>query len=144
VRKSLVALSDKLGRNFSGEESLRNLAGRVRVDDGNVLFDDMDVALSGLGDLALSGGYALTGGLDLNGTLTLTAENSRKLLGGALGGAVGNLLGGDGADQRLALPLSLGGTFSDPDVSLDVSAVAETAGENAVDELKGKLEGLLR
>lgn len=144
VRQGLTALSDKLGRGFSGEESLRNLAGHVRVAGEKVLFDDLACALPGLGDLTLTGGYALTGGLDLDGTLLLTPEHSRKLLGGGVGGALGGLLGGGGSDQRLALPVSLGGTFSSPEVGLDLSAVAETAGQNAVDELKGKLGGLLR
>lgn len=147
VRQALTALSERLDRGFDGEESLRNLAGNVRIADEKVLFDDLACAMPGLGDLKLSGGYGLAGGLELQGSLLLTEENSRKLLGaarGGLAGAVGGLLGrNEQPVRRLELPVGIGGTFAAPDLRLDVTALARTAGQDVVDGLKGKLGGML-
>ncbi|MBU1072463.1 hypothetical protein KKG45_04375, partial [bacterium] len=148
IQQGLNTLAVKLGRTFDKEEKLKDMAGTVKVAGERVHFDRFTSEMPGLGALTIGGSYGFAGDLDFRGDLLLTEENSRKLLRsttGGLPGALGNILGKkDQAVPRLRLPVKIGGAFTRPDVALDFSALAETAGQEVVDELKGKLEGLFR
>lgn len=148
VQQGLNTLAERLGRSFDREEKLRDLTGAVKVAGERVILDGMQGELPGLGALSLDGSYGLAGGLELRGKLLLTEENSRKLLApaaGGLPGALGNLLGRkDQPVQRLELPIGIGGTFGQPDIRVDFSALAQSAGQDVVNDLKGKLEGMFR
>lgn len=149
IQQGLNTLALKLGRTFDSEEMLKDLAGPVKVSGERVILERFTSELPGLGALSIGGSYGFTGDLDFRGELLLTEENSRKLLGPAgsgLTGAIGNILGKKepATVPRLKLPVVIGGAFTKPEVALDFSAMARARGQETVDELKGKLEGIFK
>ena len=149
IQQGLNTLARKLGRTFDQEEKLKDLAGPVKVSGERVILERFTSELPGLGTLSIGGSYGFTGDLDFRGELLLTEENSRKLLGSAgsgLTGAIGNILGKKepATVPRLKLPVKIGGAFTKPEVALDFSAMAKARGQEAADELKGKLEGMFK
>jgi uncharacterized protein involved in outer membrane biogenesis len=149
IQQGMNTLATKLGRTFDKEEKLKDVAASVKVAGERLILDRFSSEVPGLGTLSIGGSYGFTGDLDFRGDLLLTEENSRKLLGSSSGGltsAIGKFFGKEDQDAvpRLSLPVKIGGAFTRPQVALDFSGVASSAGQEVVDELKGELEGLFR
>jgi hypothetical protein len=132
------SLASKLGEEFSQEQSLKNASTNLYVKDGKVGIDKLITKLGDLGDLELDGFYSFDGGLSYTGTILLSQERSKKLMGG-----LGSLFG-SGNTGRVKLPLTIGGTFDKPKLSLDLGAIKDNLGDNLKNQAEGLLKGLFK
>lgn len=139
IRGTLGQLAEQTGQTLGGEQALRNLATHITVADGKVGFDELSTKLGQWGDLNFGGTYALSGALDYQGTLLLTAAQTDKLFSGGVMNELAKLLG-DERPERLALPLSVGGTRRNPQIKLDLGAATGDLQQKALDAQKNKLE----
>lgn len=141
VHQGLDGLAQRWGGHLEPEQSLRDLATSLRVENGRVIVDDLKTKVGGLGDLQLGGSYGLGGDLDYTGTLLLSEASTRALLESGVAGDVARLLGAD-RTGRLELPLSVGGSFAKPRFGLDYSALSQEAADSLADQAKDKLKSL--
>jgi hypothetical protein len=128
-------LAEKTGRNLGKEHPLRDLASSYTVDDGKVGLEKCVTKLGDIGDISVEGFYSFDGGLSYNGTLLLSTELTRELLGnGGVVAGLGKLLK-QKEDERLPLPLKIGGTIVSPTFEIDYTVLTKNLGENILQNL---------
>ncbi|MDX9857383.1 MAG: AsmA family protein [candidate division Zixibacteria bacterium] len=135
-------LAEAVHESFEEEQSLKNLASKIRVENGRVVADNLTTRIDKFGDVSLGGSYGFDGGIDYNGKITLSEAATRKAMSG-LGKTLSGLLGGSSVD-RLTLPFNMGGSIDKPDFDLDLSPLTKKAGENLLKEGADQLKGLIK
>ncbi len=141
LHQGLQTLGEKAGLNVDKEQLLRTLKSKIRVEDGKVILDKLTTVLGTLGDAEVEGYYAFGGGISYNGTLLLSKELSQQY--SAKLGILSGLLT-DQKSQRIKLPLVIGGTFENPKLEFNFSALTGKATQNVKDaagSLLNKLSG---
>jgi len=140
VHDALNSLAAKAGGNLDQEQVLRDLATHVKVENGRVGLNALTTRLGHFADVTVDGWYAFSGELEYHGTLLLTAEQTNAIFdqGGAM--AELNKLLGSQRPERLTLPVSVGGTRTDPKVKVDLGAVLGDLQKAALKEQGDKLE----
>jgi len=146
---ALSQLAGQLGQTLEPEQTLRDLATHIQVEGGKIGLKDLSTRLGQVGDLTFGGTVAFTGELDYSGQILLTEEATARIFTGGTLGELGKLLG-DQQPERLALPLSVGGSRTSPKVQFDLGAVAadlqnrviKEQGQKLEDEAKSKLKDL--
>lgn len=136
---ALGKLAAQTGRELGHEQALRDLATHISVADGRVAVNELTTRLGDLGDLTVDGSYAFTGDLDYSGRIRLTKDQTDLLFAGGVLAELGQLLGSQ-RPERLELPLTVGGTRSDPKFKLDLSAVTGELQQRAIDEQGNRLK----
>lgn len=136
---TLAQLAQQTGHTLGGEQTLRDLVTRIKVDQGRVGLDNLSMKLGEWGDLKFAGYYSFTGNLDYSGNLLLTPEQTDRLFARGVLAELAKLLGTN-RPARLELPLTVGGTRSDPKIKLDLGTVTGDLQQKALAEQKGKLE----
>ncbi len=140
VHQTLNALAAQAGQTLEKEQSLSDLATHIKVNDGRVGLDEMTTRLGQFGDLSFGGSYAFSGDLNYQGRLLLTeAQTTRMFNSGGMLGELNKLLG-DQRPTQLELPLTVGGTRSDPKVKIDFGSVLEDLQSRVVKEQGKRLE----
>ena len=139
IRGSLAQLAQQTGHTIGGEQIISDLFTHIQVADGKVSLQDLKTGLGDWGELRFGGHYAFTGDLDYAGTLLLTAQQTDRLFSGGVLKELARLLG-DQRPQRLAIPLTVGGTQTDPRVQLKLGATLDDLQKKAVDNQKNQLE----
>nr|MEE4269154.1 AsmA-like C-terminal region-containing protein [Candidatus Krumholzibacteria bacterium] len=139
VNSTLAQLAEYSGRTLGGEQTLRDLATRIKVDQGRVGLDNLSMKLGDWGDLKFSGFYSFTGNLDYNGGLKLTPEATDRIFASGVMAELAKLLGSS-RPQRLDLPLTVGGTRTDPKIKLDLGTVTSDLQKKAVEQQKNNLK----
>jgi len=140
---ALSLLADELGQSLNREQDLRDLRAHVAVEDGKIGLKDLQTRLGNLGEVSLGGTLSFTGEVDFQGQVLLTQEATAGLFSGAVLGSLGKLLG-PAKPERLALPLAIGGTRSDPRLNFDLGAVADELQDQMVKSQGEKLEDTAR
>lgn len=135
-------LAEAVNESFDQEQSLRNLASKVRVEDGRVKADNLTTRIDQFGDVTLGGWYSFDGGIDYQGKITLNEAATKKAFSG-LGKTLSGLIGGSSVD-RLTLPFNMSGTTDKPDFGLDLTPLTQKAGENLLKEGADQLKGLIK
>ncbi len=118
---------------------MRDLATHITVENGRVGVNDLTTRLGQIGDVTVGGYYAFNGEVNYSGSLLLTKDQTDRLFSSGALAELGKLLGSK-RPARLALPLSVGGTRSDPKVKLDLGSVAAELQQSLVKEQGKKLE----
>lgn len=139
VKGTLAQLAEQSGRTLGNEQTLRDLATRIKVDQGRVGLDNLSMKLGDWGDLKFSGFYSFTGNLDYNGGLKLTPEATDRLFASGVMAELAKLLGSS-RPARLDLPLTVGGTRTDPKIKLDLGTVTSDLQKKAVEQQKNNLK----
>jgi len=127
-------MADQFGFKTFEEESLRDLSGDVRIEDGKLMIDGARV-FSKMGDWDIGGGVAfLDKKLDLDIGLYLSEEYSKDL----------DLLGGLLQDDkgRVKLNFDLVGSYTRPSIT-NISTSNDLIKEKAEDQLKEGAKNLL-
>jgi uncharacterized protein YhdP len=106
-----------VGKAFAGETPFRSIAGDLAVGSGRVASRQVHMD-SPQGTVNLQGSLGLDGTLDYNGEVTLVpgAGGSAQTPADAITGILGTVLKKN--VTRASVPISIGGTFSDPKVRL--------------------------
>ncbi len=146
VYQSINSLAQKIGEEFDKEQALRDVATKVKVEDGRVRVDDITADLGSLGMVTFSGSYGFDEAIEYSGTIRLNEETSAKLAGssGLLKG-VTELFGKGGAGgTTLELPIVIGGTLTKPTFTINYDALAEQGKENLVEDAADKLKNLFK
>lgn len=143
VVRAIGISSDSLARFDS-------LGGPFRVRQGRLELQDWRLDSQSGADGRAQGTVAFAGPLDIDMTLSLPLgmlEGSRLTqLGGGAGGLLGRFLGqAAGSDEMVDVPLSIGGTMSDPSVRVDERAFGRSLQSllQSEDGARGLLRGLL-
>lgn len=136
---ALNKLAGQLGQTLDQEQALRDLATSIHVKDGKVGIKDLKTRLGQLGDVTFGGTYAFTGELDYRGQILLTEAATTRLFSTGVLAELGKLLGSQ-KPQRLALPLTVGGVRTDPQVQFDLARVTADLQDRVVKEQGNKLE----
>jgi uncharacterized protein involved in outer membrane biogenesis len=136
---ALGKLATQTGKDLGYEQALRDLATHITVADGRVGVNELTTRLGDLGDLTVDGSYGFNGDLDYSGRLRLTKAQTDLLFSGGVLAELGKLLGQQ-RPERLELPLTVGGTRSDPKFKLDLGAVTSELQKKAVNEQGRRLE----
>lgn len=136
---ALGQLARQTGKDLGYEQALRDLATHITVADGRVGVNELTTRLGNFGDLTVDGSYAFTGDLNYTGRLRLTKAQTDLLFAGGVLAELGKLLGQQ-RPERLELPLTVGGTRSDPKFKLDLGAVTSELQKKAVNEQGRRLE----
>lgn len=137
---AMSGLASKMGQTLEQEQGLKNLTTAIRVESGRVILDGLKAGLGTLGDVTLSGSYGFAGDLQFGGSLLLTKDRTTKLLQSeGLVGKMAQLLGA-GQTDRLALPLTVGGTLTKPSLKVDYSALTSAAAANAKGQADQKMQ----
>lgn len=143
VVRAIGISSDSLARFDS-------LGGPFRVRQGRLELQDWRLDSQSGADGRAQGTVAFAGPLDLHMTLSLPLgmlEGSRLTqLGGGAGGLLGRFLRqATGSDEMVDVPLSIGGTMSDPSVRVDEGAFGRSLQSllQSEDGARGLLRGLL-
>jgi len=131
VFSAMNQLASTLGETFEQEQTIRNFASRITVENGRVSTDELISRLGDIGDVKLNGSYGFDESLEYTGTLVLSQARSRKL--------------GLGDSERAELPFSIGGTQTSPKLEFDLAALVKQAGESAIkDAAKKALKDLFK
>ncbi|HOP07374.1 MAG TPA: AsmA family protein [candidate division Zixibacteria bacterium] len=138
---ALSGLAEKAGKSIEKEQTLKNLASKIKVQDGKVMVDALKTSLGNIGDLTLDGFYGFNGDISYNGSLFLSESMTSELMNqSGVTSALGGLLGGKSATKRIKLPLTVSGTVDKPKVGIDLS---EALKDGAKGQLEDALKGLL-
>jgi hypothetical protein len=130
--------AQKAGIKLAEEETVRDLIGQHRIEDGRLFFDNLALGTS-MGDWALSGSVGFDGSLNYSGRLTLSQSAAKNL--DMLGG-FGSLL--RGSDGKVTVPFKLTGSYASPQVSIDTSPTAKNVDKAIKDEGKKLLDKLFK
>jgi hypothetical protein len=139
---TLKGLADKVGQSFAQEQGLRTLKTIIKIRDGRLIVEGLKSTISDIGDLDIAGSYGLTdsGTISFSGSIIPTKELMQSLsTKGGLSGAVAGLLG----NTKVKLPLSIGGTVTNPTVNFDLTGMAGSATEGLKQGLQDQLKGLI-
>lgn len=139
IRGTLGQLAEQSGSSLAGEQTLRDLATHIKVEAGRVGLENLKTRLGDWGDLNFGGYYSFAGNLEYQGNLLLTAEATDRIFASGVMAELAKLLGSQ-RPARLDLPLTVGGTRSDPKIKLDLAGVTSELQKKAVQEQRGKLE----
>ena len=151
LHQALSKLATETGGSFDKEQALRDLATHIKVANGRVGLEGLQTRLGTFADVSVGGWYAFNGELSYEGSLQLTKSETDRIFANGAMAEVARLLG-TRRPERLTLPLSVGGTRSDPKVKVDVGtvlgdlqkAVVKEQGDKLQDEAKTKLGDLLK
>ncbi len=127
-------LAEQVNLKKMDEEKLRDFASTFHVADGRVEFDATKF-VSKFGDWDVTGSVGFDGSLDYKGTILLTDDMTDQAM--SKFGAVAGLLK-DSKTGRIRLPLTLGGTYSNPKIGLNLAG-SDAKGnlqQNVTDALK--------
>ena len=132
-------LAEKLNFKMPSEEDIRDMSSKFKVKDGRVAFDAFNF-VTRMGDWAVEGSAGFDGSLDYSGTILLSDKISQDLM--KQSGLVSTLAGllGDKKTKRVKVPFKLGGSYTRPQVSVDLTSsdvLQENLGE-ALQNLFGK------
>lgn len=139
VYQAMNQLSSARGQTLPTEQALRDLATHINVENGRVGLDKLTTRIGRFGDLTVEGYYGFNGDLDYSGTILLTKAETDSLFSIGAMKELAKLLGTQ-RPERLALPLSVGGTRTDPKVKLDLGSVTSDLQQRVVKEQGAKLE----
>ena len=144
VYSMLNSLAKQTNQTFDKEQALKNLNTNIVVKDGKVFVDNLKTRLGSIGDVTIGGYYGFNEQIGYTGSILLSESLTQKLVsqGGILGG-VANLFSSD-KNQRVDLPLKIGGTIDKPSVEIDWQAMQDTAGEKMKDKAGDLLKGLFK
>ncbi len=150
VHQALSKVAAQAGQTLSPEQSLRDLATHISVKQGRVYLNALTTRLGQFGDVTVDGYYGFNGDLAYQGSLLLTESQTDQLFSSGVMAELAKLLGSQ-RPQRLELPLSVGGSRTEPKVRLDLGAVtsdlqaraAREQGDKLEDEARRKLGDLL-
>lgn len=138
---AMNSLASKMGQTLEPQQGLKNLSTAIRVENGRVILDGLKTGLGTLGDVTLNGSYGFAGDLEFGGSLLLTEARTQKLLESeGLVGTLAGLLGAGQDSERLALPLTVGGTLSRPTLQVDYAALTNAAAASAKAQAQQKLQ----
>jgi hypothetical protein len=137
LHQGLQTLGEKAGLNVDKEQLLRTLRSKIKVENGRVVLDKLTTVLGTLGDAEIEGYYSFTGGISYDGSLLLSKELSQQYTSKL--GFLGGLLT-DQKSQRLKLPLVIGGTFDNPKLEFNFSALTGKAKENVKEQTEKTLK----
>jgi uncharacterized protein involved in outer membrane biogenesis len=137
--EALNSLAARAGGSFDQEQVLRDLATHIKVENGRVGLNDLTTRLGRVADVTVGGWYSFTGNLEYHGSLLLTEAQTNEIFARGAMLELANLLGSQ-RPARLELPMSVGGTRSDPKVKIDIGAVLGDLQEAALKEQGNKLE----
>ncbi len=121
---AISQLASSLGETFAEEQTIRNFASQITVENGRVGTSELVSRLGDIGDLKLNGSYGFDKSLDYAGTLILSPERSKKL--------------GLGESDRAELPFRISGTQTSPRFDFDLAALLKQAGESAIEDAAKK------
>jgi hypothetical protein len=118
------------------EEKIKDLTTGYTVKDGRVSFDELKLN-SNFGDWKITGSAGFDGSLSYSGTVLLSEKVSSDLM--SQSGLVSSLAGmlKQQGSERVNIPFTLGGTYSSPKFSLDLS-FKDMLQEKAKDDIKEK------
>ena len=125
--------------SFDQEQALRDLATHVKVQDGRVGVSELTTRLGRFADVTVDGSYAFAGDLDYRGTLLLTETQTAEIFARGPMAELATLLGSR-QPARLRLPISAGGTRTDPKVKIELDGVVDELQKLVVKEQGQKLE----
>ena len=131
-------IAAQLGLKTFDEQKIRNLYNTFTIKDGKIGFDNFTMMISGT-EWSLAGQAGFDGSLDYNLGI--------KLDRGSLGGSealqtLGALLGSK--DSKVVIPISLTGTYSEPNIQIDRSKLTESADKTLEEEGKKLLNNLFK
>ncbi|SYZ73369.1 hypothetical protein TRIP_C21487 [Candidatus Zixiibacteriota bacterium] len=134
----LSQLAQNLNLKMPSEEQLKDFATAFKVKDGRVIFDGMKF-LSSFGDWNMSGSVGFDGSIEYSGDVLLSDQITGNLMSqSTMVSGLASLLK-DSRTGRVRVPFRLGGSYSNPKISLDLNAK-----EKAKDNLKGKVDSALQ
>jgi len=135
----LSKLASQAGQSLATEQSLRDLASHISVSDGRIAVNALQTQLGQFGDLKVDGYYGFDGKLNYQGEVLLSAAQTSDWFsdGGLLSG-LGDLMGSR-RPQRLMLPLTVGGTRTQPKFNIDFALVTKDMQQRVIDEQGEKL-----
>lgn len=144
VRDGLTALAGKAGVTFDGEQAVRELTAKFKVENGRVHMEPFSIPVGELGTVQFGGSYGFDKTAAGLGNIQLSESASQKLA--ASGGIAAGLLGGK--NLAISLPFAVGGSITSPTFSIDyqkaaanTAAQAKQAAETAVkDAVKGTVD----
>ena len=130
-------LAEQVNMKKLDEEKLRDFASAFHVADGRVEFDATKF-VSTFGDWNVTGSVGFDGSLDYKGTILLSDDMTAQAM--TKFGAVAGLLK-DSKTGRIRLPLTLGGTYSNPKIGLNLAGSddKDNLQKNVGDALKNLL-----
>ena len=130
--------------NFSEvkEETIRDLASSFKVRDGRVIFDALKF-FNNMGDWNITGSVGFDGSLDYSGDVLLTEGMTSQLMARSdmVAGMAGLLK--DKQSGRVKVGFKLGGTYSNPKPTLDLSPAKEQLEDKLKNKVGDALKGLL-
>ncbi|MGB5941700.1 MAG: AsmA-like C-terminal region-containing protein [Leeuwenhoekiella sp.] len=131
----LQNLSSKL--NFINLEDLNldNLKAQFSFNDGRVDIKPIDFEVKNIG-VTVNGSHNFDNTMNYNLALDVPA----RLLGSSIGGALANFSSTDLDNYSVDLPVQLTGTFTNPQVSVNVQQAANDLTQKIIAEQKGKLQ----
>ena len=138
LNKALNEVAKLWHGSVAEEQTIRNLASKVHVQDGRVRLDQLKSRVGDLGDLLVDGWYGFDGALNYSGIFKLSREKTTAATssGGMLGGLAS--LMADDDSQRLEVPITVTGTMTNPVPSIDFDALRKKATEKAGSDLLKK------
>ena len=131
---------DKLIPTIQKEQSIQNLFTNIIIENGNVSFNKLTTKLGDMGDLEIDGFYNFNGDISFNGktkfTNKLTKEIMNKLTSqDNLLGGLSSLLTKNSTIGNITIPLKFGGTFENPNFTLDFSSILKNSTDNLLDKI---------
>ncbi|MEW5924885.1 MAG: AsmA family protein [Candidatus Zixiibacteriota bacterium] len=130
--------------NFSSvkEETIRDLASSFKVRDGRVIFDALKF-FNNMGDWNIIGSVGFDGSLDYSGEVLLTENMTSELMAKSdMVAGMASLLK-DKKSGRVKVGFKLGGTYSNPKPTLDLSPAKEQLEDKLKNKVGDALKGLL-
>jgi uncharacterized protein involved in outer membrane biogenesis len=114
-------LASQLDLKAINEETIRDLASHFRVENGRVGLDNFSFS-SRAGDWSVGGSVGFDGSMDYKGTVLLSEKITANLMSqtGMVSGLAG--LFQDKSSGRVKVPFKLGGDYTNPSFSIDLSS----------------------
>jgi AsmA protein len=137
----------KIGNATGSTTTIRSLSMNVAASQGAIRTDNIALDVAGLGTATGAGTVSPSGALNYDMLLKLTgliaASSNGGGAGGIVGGVAGMIQGQSGANAesiaaevlRNGVPVTIGGTTSNPTFGVDLQALAARARKNAVKNL---------
>jgi hypothetical protein len=114
--------------------SLRDVTTKLNFENGNIQVAPFDFDIKGI-KVTASGSH----GLDKSINYNLNMDVPAKYLGGQVSGLLAKLSADDAATMKVALPIGLSGTLTNPQISVDTKAAVATLTQKLIEKQKEQL-----
>ncbi len=117
--------------------NLKDVTANLNFEDGKIKVTPFDFKISDDFSINVGGGHSFDGGMDYNLKMNVPA----KYLNGATNGLLSKLSEQEQASMNVPLPISLGGTFTDPKIGLDMKSAISSLSSQIISSQKSKVKG---